>query len=212
MSTLTQIAQSYDHVAAAYTAQIADELAGKPLDRALLLAFAEQVGTRGPIGDLGSGPGHVAAFLAEAGSEVIGFDLSQGMVEQASARYPAIPFRQADMRSLPVEDGAFGGIVAFYSIIHLQPENIAATFREWRRTLRPGGLVLVAFHIGQDIVHLDEWWEQLVDLDFRFLPLETVAEALHDAGFAVEYMIRRTPYPGVEHPSERGYIQARRVE
>src|SRR4051812_13083968 len=62
-----RLSASYDRVAADYTANIADELAGKPLDRALLQAFAEQVGTLAPVADLGCGPGHVAAFLAGCG-------------------------------------------------------------------------------------------------------------------------------------------------
>lgn len=84
---------SYDRVAADYTAHIADELAGKPLDRALLLAFAEQVRPLGPVADLGCGPGHVAAFLAEAGVAVEGIDYSSGMVAQAARRYLTLTVR-----------------------------------------------------------------------------------------------------------------------
>jgi trans-aconitate methyltransferase len=98
----TPVSTSYDRVATEYTARIADELAGKPLDRALLHAFAEQVGALGPIGDLGCGPGHVAAFLASAGVAVEGIDLSSGMIAHARQRYPTLAFRQGDMRSLAV--------------------------------------------------------------------------------------------------------------
>jgi ubiquinone/menaquinone biosynthesis C-methylase UbiE len=212
MAEQNPVARSYDQVAAEYTAQIANELAGKPLDRALLLAFAEQVGSTGPIADIGCGPGHVAAFLAEAGAETIGFDLSAGMVGQARGRFPALPFEQADMRALPLPDAALGGVVAFYSIIHLAPGDLRPTFREWRRVLKPGGRVLVAFHIGDEVVHLDEWWEQAVALDFRFLQLGAVAATLEEAGFEVEIRLRRAPYPGAEHPSQRGYVQARRSD
>jgi SAM-dependent methyltransferase len=211
MTTQNSVSASYDRVAADYTAQIAGELAGKPLDRALLLAFAEQAGALGPICDLGCGPGHVAAFLAAGAANVEGVDLSAGMIEQARRRYPSIAFRQGDMRSLDVPDGAFGGICAFYSMIHLQPSELAPAFGEWRRALCPGGLVLVAFHIGDTVVHLEEWWEQPVDLDFRFLQPEVVAAALQEAQFTVEALLRRAPYPGVEHPSERGYLLARKV-
>lgn len=205
------IAASYDRVAAEYTANIAGELAGKPLDRALLQAFAEQAGALGPIADLGCGPGHVAAFLAAAGASVAGFDLSGGMVAQARQRYPALAFRQADLRSLPVADASFGGIVAFYSIIHLAEGELAPAFAEWRRALRPGGLALVAFHIGEMVVHLEEWWQQPVELDFRFLPIEQVTAALSQAGLAIEAVLQRAPYPGAEHPSQRGYVLVRKT-
>jgi SAM-dependent methyltransferase len=205
------IATSYDRVAAEYTARIGDELAGKPLDRALLLAFAEQARPLGPVADLGCGPGHVTAFLATAGAQVEGFDLSREMVAHASRRYPALVFRRGDMRSLAVADSTLGGIVAFYSIIHLGEAELAPTFHEWRRVLRPSGLALVAFHIGDHVVHLDEWWEQAVDLNFRFLPVEAVTAALNQAHFQVEAVVERAPYPEVEHPSRRAYVLVRKA-
>jgi ubiquinone/menaquinone biosynthesis C-methylase UbiE len=210
MTSSDPLSTSYDRVAADYTARIADELAGKPLDRALLQAFAEQVCTLGPVADLGCGPGHVAAFLAASGVQVEGFDLSQGMISQARQRYPTLTFRQGDMRSLAVADATFGGIAAFYSIIHLNEDELALAFQEWWRVLRPSGLVLIAFHIGEHVVHLDEWWQHAVDLDFRFLPVDTVTTALAHAQFTIEAVVQRSPYPDVEHPSQRGYVLARK--
>lgn len=210
MTRSNTLSASYDQVAADYTANIADELAGKPLDRALLQAFAEQVGTQAPVADLGCGPGHVAAFLARSGVQVEGFDLSQGMIDQAQQRYPTLSFRQGDMRSLAVADATFGGISAFYSIIHLAEDELAPTFQEWWRVLRPSGRVLVAFHIGEHVVHLDEWWQHSVDLDFRFLPVDMVTTALAQAQFTIEAVLQRSPYPDVEHQSQRGYVLARK--
>lgn len=204
------LSTSYDRVAADYTTHIADELASKPLDRALLLAFAEQVGTRRPVADLGCGPGHVAAFLATSGVQVEGFDFSAGMITQARHRYPTLTFRQGDMRALDVADAMLGGITAFYSIIHLTEAELAPTFQEWWRVLRPAGLVLVAFHIGEQVLHLEEWWQHPVDLDFRFWPVDKVTTALIDAQFTIEVVIQRAPYPDVEHPSQRGYVFARK--
>jgi len=204
------ISTSYDRVAADYAARIADELADKPLDRALLHAFAEQVGTLGPVADLGCGPGHVAAFLAASGVQVAGFDLSGGMITQAHRRYPTLTFHQGDMRSLDVADAMFGGINAFYSIIHLTEDELVPTFQEWWRVLRPSGFVLVAFHIGEHVVHLDEWWQQPVDLDFCFLSVDQVTTALAQAQFTIKAVIQRAPYPDVEHPSQRGYVLAQK--
>lgn len=210
MTNSNRLPTSYDRVAADYTARIADELAGKPLDRALLHAFAEQAGALGPVADLGCGPGHVAAFLAAAGAAVVGFDLSSGMIDQARRRYPALDFRQGDLRSLDAADATYGGVIAFYSIIHLAEGELDPAFAEWRRALRPGGLALVAFHIGDSVVHLDEWWDHPVDLDFRFLPVEWVTSALERAQFTIEALLQRSPYPGIEHPSQRAYVLARK--
>lgn len=208
MTSATPLSHSYDRIASEYTARIADELAGKPLDRALLQAFAEQIGQTGRVADLGCGPGHVAALLASLGLIVEGVDLSQAMVEQACQRYPSINFQQGDLRVLARDDASLGGITAFYSIIHLQPEEIVPAFHEWWRVLRPGGRVLLAFHIGDTIVHLDQWWDYAVDLDFHFLQPDAIVNSLQQAHFSIEAVLRRAPYPGVEHASERAYILA----
>ncbi len=210
MTRSNALSTSYDRVAADYTANIAGELAGKPLDRALLQAFAEQVGTLVPVADLGCGPGHVADFLGRFDVQVEGFDLSEGMIAQARQRYPSLTFRQGDMRSLAVADATFGGITAFYSIIHLTEDELAPTFQEWWRVLRPSGCVLVAFHIGERVVHLDEWWQHPVDLDFHFLSADMVTTALVHAQFTIEAVLQRSPYPEVEHQNQRGYVLARK--
>lgn len=99
MAKNTVLAKSYSRVAADYTARIADELANKLLDRALLQAYAEQVGTQELVYDLGCGPGHVGAFLAAAGVWVEGIGLSEGIITQARERYPNLTFRLGDMRA-----------------------------------------------------------------------------------------------------------------
>src|SRR5687767_10354905 len=120
---------TYDTVARAYDAQLADELDHKPLDRALLAAFLELTGP-GPVADVGCGPGHVTGFLAARHPGVFGLDLSPRMIEIARERAPDLPFAVASMLSLPVADGAWAGAVALYSIIHLSPPERAAAFRE----------------------------------------------------------------------------------
>jgi SAM-dependent methyltransferase len=203
---------SYDRVAAEYSARIFGELEHKPLDRQLLDRFAERVQGLGPVCDLGCGPGHVARYLHERGVQVTGLDLSAVMVEQARRRNPGMEFRQGNMLSLDIEDGAWGGIAAFYSIIHVPRREIAVALAEMRRVLRPGGLLLVAFHVGDETVHLDEWWGQRVSLDFRFFRPEEMAGSLRAAGFEVEEIVEREPYPDVEHQSRRAYIFARKPE
>jgi SAM-dependent methyltransferase len=202
---------SYDRVAREYAGRIADELAGKPLDRALLRLLAEQAGALGPICDLGCGPGHVARFLRDCGAEACGVDLAPEMVAQARRLQPGIQFQVGNMLALDWADESFGGVAAFYSIIHAPAGQLPQAFREMRRVLRPGGRALVAFHIGHEAVHLDEWWGERVDLDFQFLEPERVIEDLRAAGLEVESITTRAPYPGVEHASRRAYIFAHKL-
>jgi len=58
------------------------------------------------------------------------------MIEIARERAPGLPFTVASMLSLPVPDGAWAGVVAMYSIIHLSPPERAAAFREFARAVR----------------------------------------------------------------------------
>ncbi|HWW75118.1 MAG TPA: class I SAM-dependent methyltransferase [Pyrinomonadaceae bacterium] len=203
---------SYDRVAEDYAGQFRDELERKPFDRKMLDLLVEKVGGAGAVCDVGCGPGQVARYLHERGAETCGIDLSRGMVEQARRLNPAIPFRQGDMLALEgVADDSFGGMAAFYSIIHVPRERVVQALKELRRVLRPGGVLLVAFHIGREVKHLDEMWGKEVSLDFLFFETEEMKGYLNAAGFALEEVIEREPYPeAVEYQSRRAYVFARK--
>ena len=201
---------SYDLVADEYVRRIFEELQHKPRDRQLLDRFAASVREIGPACDMGCGPGHIASYLHLRGVEICGVDLSSAMVEQARRLVPGVEFRQGDMMELDVADGVWAGIAAFYSVIHIHRDDMVVALGELRRVLRAGGLLLLAFHIGDDTIHLDEWWGQKVCVDFFFFSTEEMTGYLRAAGFEIEEIIEREPYPEVEHQSRRAYIFARR--
>lgn len=209
--TLNNLQNSYTRVAEEYVARIFNELEHKPLDRQLLDRFAEQVRPVGLACDLGCGPGHVARYLHSRGLPVCGVDLSPGMIEQARQLNPEIQFNTGNMMALEVEDEAWGGIAAFYSIIHIPREEVINSLRKLKRVLRPGGTLLIAFHIGQEALHVEELWEQPVKLDFTFFQPAEMVGYLEAAGFEVEEAIERDPYPEVEYQSWRAYIFARKA-
>ncbi len=140
---------AYDAVARAYDAQLSDELDNKPLDRALLEAFVELAGA-GLIADVGCGPGHETRFLAARHAEVIGVDLSPGMIAVARERAAELAFEVGSLLRLPARDGAWVGAISLYSIIHLTAEERTTAWRELARTVRAGGWVLVAFHVDSE--------------------------------------------------------------
>ncbi|MGA8656040.1 MAG: class I SAM-dependent methyltransferase [Chthoniobacterales bacterium] len=197
---------SYDRMADEYVRRIYSELQHKPVDRQLLDRFAVRV--TGSVCDLSCGPGHVARYLHEHGVEVCGIDLSPGLVERALQLNPGVDFQLGNMYALDAADATWAGIVAFYSIIHVPRTDHVAVLSEISRVLRPGGLLLLTFHIGDEVVHLDELWGQAVSLDFYFFRTEEVADALRSAGFEVEEIIERDPYPDVEAQTRRGYVLA----
>lgn len=206
-------AASYDRVSAEYVRHIYRELDGKPFDRAMLGRFAERLRGRGVVCDMGCGPGHIARYLADQGIEVAGVDLSPGMVAQAAALNPDLSFHVGNMLALGEADEAWAGIAAFYSIIHIPRDRVVAALRELWRVLRPDGLLLLAFHLGdEELLHVDEMWSRPVALDFWFYDTAEMVGYLEEAGFVVEEAVERDPYaPEVEHQSRRAYVLARKL-
>ncbi len=206
----TDLQASYDRVAEEYVHHVFDELLYKPLDRQLLDRLALSVEEGGMICDMGCGPGHVARYLHERGAPVVGVDLSASMIAQARQLNPEIEFFQGNMLALKVADETWAGIAAFYSIIHIPREEVVTALHELKRVLRPGGLLLLAFHIGTGVEHVADWWGQPVSADFVYFQPPEMQAYLQAAGFKVEDIIERPPYPDVEYQSHRAYIFARR--
>jgi ubiquinone/menaquinone biosynthesis C-methylase UbiE len=205
------IREAYDAVADAYAQRFADELSHKPLDRALLGMFVEQLPSRnGLIADIGCGPGHVARYIKSLGFRAMGVDLSPAMVENARRSDPSIEFEVASMLALPAGDGRWDGIVALYSIIHLKPNEVHAALAEFFRVLTNRGLLMLSIHVGNEVRHVDEFLGQAVSLDFRFMETSDLETALEDAGFEVMMTLERRPYEPYESPTRRGYILARK--
>jgi SAM-dependent methyltransferase len=199
---------SYDAAARSYAEHLAGELAQKPLDRHLLNRFAEALRDRGLVADLGCGPGHVSRYLGEQGVSSIGIDLSPEMIRVAGELNPGLDFRTGDMLALPFDDASLAGAVAFYSIVHFALDDVERVFREIRRVLKPLGLALIAFHAGDQVVHVDELFGVHVSLDFRFFVPSDVIHALGNAGFRVIEEIERESYEGAEYQSRRCYLLA----
>lgn len=201
---------SYDRVAAEYADRFKDEMDDKPFDRDCLDRLAREVGDLGPICDLGCGPGQIARYLHRQGVRALGVDLSPKMVAEAQRLNSEIHFHQGDMLGLPDADDSWGGIAAFYCIIHIPPEHIVDALREMRRVLKPGGVLLLTFHIGAEIKHLDEWWEKPVNLDFAFYLPEQMEAWFKEAGLDLVETLVREPNPEVEVATRRAYLFARK--
>ena len=114
------------------------------------------------------------------------------------------------MRNLAFDNETVAGIAAFYSIIHIPRDEIPAVLLEQRRLLRPGGLLLLAFHVGDRVEHVDEFLGEAVSLDFVFFTRAEMEDHLDTAGFELIWSRQRRPYPDVEAQTERAYLLSRR--
>ena len=210
MQTPEEVRRAYDAVAREYAERFSAELEHKPLDAELLRRFAREVRPGGVVYDLGCGPGQATALVGSCGVPVRGLDLSPGLVARARARHPGIPFEVGDMLALPYADGSAAGLVAFYSIVHFSADELRTAIREMYRVLEPGGRLLLAFHIGEERMRVEEFLGRPVTLEFAFLAPERVEAELAEAGFAEVETVTREPYPEVEYPSRRAYLFARK--
>ncbi|SDN49672.1 class I SAM-dependent DNA methyltransferase [Streptomyces wuyuanensis] len=205
---------AYDTVAADYEDLVRDELATKPLDRAMLGAFAEVVRAAGagPVADVGCGPGRIAAYLAGLGVDVFGVDLSPEMIAVARRTHPDLRFEVGNMTALGSADGALGGIVAWYSTVHTPPEALPDVLAEFRRVLSPGGRLLIAFKAGDERRHLDHAYGHELSLDVYWMPPERIAAVVAGAGLEVEATLVREPDER-ERPRQgrQAFLMARRT-
>jgi SAM-dependent methyltransferase len=206
-------AATYDKVASAYADSFVHELDHKPFDRDLLERFVTAVrpavSTTAPVCDLGCGPGHIGAFVADRGVAVTGIDLSAGMLAQARRRYPSLTFARGDMTSLDLADGALGAIVCFYALIHIPRITVPVALREMRRVLVPRGSLLLAVHGGRGTLHADEMVGQPADLDATLFSLPELRVLVERSGFNVVEAHERAPYE-TEHQTPRLYVWADR--
>ena len=88
--------------------------------------------------DLACGTGDLSRLALRRGYRVVGTDLSAGMLKANGA---ATPLAEADGSDLPFLDGSFDGLVCGYALRNFT--DLAGTFAEAARVLRPGGRLAV---------------------------------------------------------------------
>ncbi len=204
-----RVVAAYDAAAAAYSETLLEELVDKPFDVWLLERVAAMAD--GPVMDLGCGPGHIAAFLADTGAEVHGLDASPAMIEQARTRFADLDFQVGRFSQLlrPRTAAAWGAIVAWYAFVHLAASELAPTLRTVGETLRTGGVLAVALHLGGEVRHVDVLCGTPVDLDFVLHDRDQVLAAFEEAGLVVDEWYVRSPV-GPEAQTVRLYVLAHR--
>ena len=149
-----------------------------PPDRRHIETWASAV--EGPILDAGCGPGHWTAHLAALGHETLGIDPVPEFIEIARRNHPGVEYRLGSFADLARSEGDCGGILAWYSLIHLDPGEIAGALTLLHDALRPGGSLLLGFFDGPR----QETFAHAVS-PAQFWPAEEMVLLLEGAGFTV---------------------------
>jgi SAM-dependent methyltransferase len=106
--------------------------------------------------DLGCGAGlPFTQYLSEK-YDVIGIDISDKQIELAKKNVPKATFIRMDMTELDFEENYFGGILAYFSIIHIPREEHQALFTDLYRILQPNGVALFSLHSVDDPEYINE--------------------------------------------------------
>jgi SAM-dependent methyltransferase len=179
------VSDAYSSRAAEYVERFASMGAVHPSDRQLVATWAD--GIEGAVLDAGCGPGHWTNFLTEAGLPALGVDLVPEFIEHARVAYPGIPFRIGSLDALDLSTGTVGGVLAWYSLIHHEPETIRTPLLEFRRVLSPSGALLIGFFDG----HVIEKFDHAVALAYEW-PVSDLCDELIAVGFDVVETHART--------------------
>lgn len=202
---------AYDEVAASYAEMIPDTRYEASVDLAMVRHFVESIEVRpGAVLDAGCGTGRMIGHLLSIDAEldVAGSDLSPSMLEVARSAHPGLELVVGDNAALPFDDGRFDGVLAWYSTIHTPPHRLGTVYDEFRRVLRPGGMLLLGYQAGTGDRRIDRPYGHDVELSAYLHHTPYVRDALGSAGFTVTAALDRGPRPTEKHG--QGFVLARR--
>ncbi len=179
----------------------------------------ELLAGRQRVVDIGCGEGQLARVLAAQGSDVVGFDPTDGQLHVATVRAGGPTYARGDAEHLPMRDGACDGALACLVFEHIPDHR--PPIAEVARVLAPGGRfvwflnhpLLQCPGSGWIVDHIleEEYWrvgpylvtdmvmEELspgVRLPFVHRPLSDYINALAGNGLSVVRMLEPAPPPG----------------
>jgi demethylmenaquinone methyltransferase / 2-methoxy-6-polyprenyl-1,4-benzoquinol methylase len=91
--------------------------------------------------DVATGTGDLAIALARRGADVVGSDFSEGMLERARLKSPAVRWEQANALALPYDDNAFDAATVGFGARNFS--DLERGLAEMSRVVRPGGRVVI---------------------------------------------------------------------
>jgi ubiquinone/menaquinone biosynthesis C-methylase UbiE len=209
-----QTRAAYDAVASDYATIIPDTSVEAPLDLAMVNEFVSEVAKRpaSKVLDAGCGAGRMVTYLQSQSPslDVVGIDLSAEMIALAQSAHPTAKFRQTDLSDTQFPEREFDGILAWYWIIHTEPDQLAEIIAEFARILRPEGLVLLGYQVGAGERQLNRPYGHDVELRAFLHQSDDVIATLTSGGFDLIATLDRGPR--ASERQSQGFVLARRQQ
>jgi SAM-dependent methyltransferase len=108
----------------------------------------------GRTADIGCGSGREVAWLNASGFPAEGFDASDGLLQEARARYPSFTFAQAELPALEgIAANTYDNVLCETVIMHLDRALIAPSVRRLLDIVKPGGVLYLSWRVtdGADL-------------------------------------------------------------
>jgi ubiquinone/menaquinone biosynthesis C-methylase UbiE len=151
----------------------------------------------GAVLDVGCGPGHLTEHLRALDVDATGIDVVPEFIEHARATFPDGRYEVGSMLQLPVADASLAGVLAWYSLIHLSPDDLDVVLTELRRVMAPGATLVIGFFYGDELEQFDH-----AVVTAYYWPADELSARLHRAGFTeIECQHR----PGIPESGRRAH-------
>lgn len=149
------VARGYDVIADTF-AGWRDRIEGDPR-REWAEDLAARLAPGARVLELGCGAGSAETALLAKRFDVTGVDISPEQIRRARENVPGIELMQADLLELELPDESFDAVCSFYVFNHVPREHLGGLLGRIRGWLRPGGLAMNAFGVGDNPGWTGEW-------------------------------------------------------
>jgi len=173
----------YSIIAKTYTDKHFDEVIFKKR----VSRFLELVGDKGFLLDAGCGPGGESKLMVDRGYDVVGIDITPEMIEMATNKVPGVEFKKMDMRNPEFGEGTFDGVWSARALIHIPKAEQVQTLIEWKRVLKPGGILALCVLSGSGEGIEPEYYDPTGETScfFSYFSQEELQKLIEEAGLVV---------------------------
>lgn len=159
--------------------------------------LAASVPAGSPVLDIGCGTGvPTARQLTAAGLDVVGIDLSAGMLDIARQQVPGATFQLLDVADLrtgePPVPGPFAAVAAFFTLLMLPRAEIPGALERIRGLLVPGGVLALS----------------MVEADVDYQAIPFLGQTIRVSGYRRDDLLTVVADAGFDIVGESSYTYA----